>query len=106
DRRVRVHHLLGGDDLELVGIRVEAVALRGGADLLVVLLDQLERPVARIGKRPLRARAGGQRLLRQRPLGTQPAARRRALRQAAWRVARGGRHAATPSALKRSRKTG
>ena len=56
DRRVGVHHLLGGDDLELVRIGVEAEALRGVADDLVVALDQLERPVARARQRRIRPR--------------------------------------------------
>jgi hypothetical protein len=46
-RRIGVHHLLGGDDLELVRVGVEAEALRRLADHRVVLVDQLERPVAR-----------------------------------------------------------
>ena len=51
DGGIRVHHLLGGDDLELVRVSVEAEALRGRADRLVVPLDQLEGPVARVGQR-------------------------------------------------------
>ena len=117
DRRVGVHHLLGGDDLELVRVGVEREALRGGADLLVVLLDQLERPVARVGQGVLGARPGRQRSLRQRALGPQASPRRRRRvacgRRMLGRQRGRGRHAfddachaAAPSALKRSRNTG
>jgi len=42
---VGVHHLLGRDDLELIGVGVQLVALGRGTNDLVVLLDQLERPI-------------------------------------------------------------
>ena len=59
---VGVHHLLGGDDLQLVRVGVQAEALGRVADDLVVLLDQLEGPVARAGqrrRRPLPSAASG-----------------------------------------------
>ena len=105
DRGVGVHHLLGGDDLELVRIGVEREALRDGADLLVVLLDQLEGPVARVGQRRLRPRPGRQRRERDRPLRAEPAGAGQDPR-----VERRRRvmvlHAAASSRLKRSRNTG
>ena len=58
DAGVGVHHLLGGDDLELVGVGVQPEALGRLADDGVVALDQLERPVAGAGQglcRPLRS---------------------------------------------------
>jgi hypothetical protein len=45
DRGVGVHHLLGGDDLELVGVGVEAELPGHAADFLVRLLDQVEGPL-------------------------------------------------------------
>ena len=46
DRSVGIHHLLGGDDLDLIGVGVQAVDLMGNpANLLVVLADQLEGPL-------------------------------------------------------------
>src|SRR5690606_1587494 len=45
DRGVGVHHLLGGDDFDLVGIGVQAVTLGQAGDLPVVGLDQLEGPL-------------------------------------------------------------
>ncbi len=76
DAGVGVHHLLGGDDLELVGVGVEPVALGGGADDLVVALDELEAPVAGPGQRLRRARRRRPRRL-QRQRGATPVARRR-----------------------------
>ena len=46
DRGIGVHHLLGGDDFQLVRIGVQAKALRGLAYRVVVALYQLEGPVA------------------------------------------------------------
>jgi len=62
DRGIGVHHLFSGDDLELVGICVEAEAPSGAADGLVILMEQLEGPVA--WRRQFRRR----RLGRQRPV--------------------------------------
>ena len=46
DRGVGIEHLLGGDDLDLVGIDVEAeLAQRDLAHRVVDLLDQLESPL-------------------------------------------------------------
>lgn len=50
-RGIGVHHLLGRDDLELVGVGVQVVAARHAGDLAVVALDQLEGPVRRAGQR-------------------------------------------------------
>ncbi|ABA50205.1 hypothetical protein BURPS1710b_2028 [Burkholderia pseudomallei 1710b] len=50
-RRIRVHHLLGADQLELDRIDVELVLLRDLRDVGVVLLDQLERPIGRTRQR-------------------------------------------------------
>ena len=47
---VGVHHLLGRNHLELVGIGVEPKALGGGGDGGVVALDELEGPVAWVGQ--------------------------------------------------------
>jgi len=44
-RRIGVDHLLGGDDLDLVGIRVEPVLGRDLGDRGVVALEQLEIPI-------------------------------------------------------------
>ncbi len=88
DRRVGVHHLLGGDDLQLVRVGIQAVALGRGADHRVVLLDQLEAPVARAAqvlRGPLRQ---GQRAVDQ-----------------VLHLRLGG-HAGAPSFLNRSRNTG
>jgi hypothetical protein len=63
DRGIGVHHLLGGDDLELIRIGVQTEALSSRADHVVVALDQLEAPVARIGKRCLRPGTCGKGLL-------------------------------------------
>ncbi|MNF05005.1 hypothetical protein D3C80_2046420 [compost metagenome] len=41
---VGIHHLLGGDHLDLVGIGVQRIALGDAADLAVVLADQVEGP--------------------------------------------------------------
>ena len=96
--RVGVHHLLGGDDLELVRVGIQPVALRGGADDLVVALDQLEGPLARPGQRLGRTRA------RRARLGQRAVA---ALDHRAVLAASRGVHAAfAPSLRKRSRKTG
>ena len=43
-RGVGVHHLLGGDHLDLVRIGIQGIALGDPADFPVVLLDQLEGP--------------------------------------------------------------
>ena len=90
DRGVGVHHLLGGDDLELVRIGVDAEARGRAPDDLVIALDQLEVPVA---------------LARQR-LGRALAGRQRAVAQVLHRDERMALHAAAPSFLNRSRKTG
>ncbi len=44
-RRVGVQHLLGCDDLDLIGIRVETVVAGNARDLRVVALEQIEVPV-------------------------------------------------------------
>ena len=43
---VGVHHLLGGDDLQLVGVGVEPVAVSRLANDVVVALDEFKGPVA------------------------------------------------------------
>ncbi len=45
DRRVGVHHLLGGDHLNLVGVSVQRITFGDPADFPVVGLDQFERPL-------------------------------------------------------------
>ena len=45
DRSVCVHHLLGGDDLELVGIGIEPKLACGAGDGVVIFRDQLEGPL-------------------------------------------------------------
>ena len=44
DGGVGVHHLLGGDHFDLVGVSIERIASRQTTDFVVVGLDQLERP--------------------------------------------------------------
>ena len=83
---IGIHHLLGGDDLELVGIGVQSEAVRRHADHAVVLLDELEGPVAGPGQG-----RGGTLRRWQREVGN----------------LHDGVHAAfAPSFLNRSRKTG
>jgi hypothetical protein len=48
---IGVHHLFGGDDFQLVGIGVQAEALRRIANHVVVLLDDVKRPVTGVGQR-------------------------------------------------------
>ena len=49
-RGVGIHHLLGGDHLDLVGVGVQAVDLMGDtADLPVIFADQLEGPLRPAG---------------------------------------------------------
>ncbi|MNO80347.1 hypothetical protein D3C76_715540 [compost metagenome] len=48
---VGIHHLLGGDHLDLVGIGVQRVAFGDAADLAVVLADQVEGPFRTGGDR-------------------------------------------------------
>nr|GEU28494.1 hypothetical protein [Tanacetum cinerariifolium] len=50
DRRVGVHHLLGRDDLELVGVGVESEVFGHAADFAVDLLDQFEGPFRLLGQ--------------------------------------------------------
>ena len=53
---IGVEHLLGADDLDLVGIGVEAELVDGDlADLGVVFLDELERPLPAARNRVARA---------------------------------------------------
>jgi hypothetical protein len=48
-RGIGIHHLLGGDDLDLVGVDIQPeVVHRNLADDLVVTLDHRERPFGRI----------------------------------------------------------
>ena len=58
DGRVGVHHLLGGDDLDLDGVGVEAEFARHAVDLGVVGLDEFEGPLAR-GREGLPALGSG-----------------------------------------------
>jgi hypothetical protein len=62
--RVGIHHLLGGDDLELVRVGVEPKPRCGGLDRAVVLLDQLKAPVARPRQRLAGALGQRQRLFK------------------------------------------
>ncbi len=50
-RGVGVEHLLRGDDLDLVGVRLEAVLRRDLRDRRVVALEQIEIPVAAVRNR-------------------------------------------------------
>ena len=45
DRGVGIHHLLGGDHLDLVGVGVQGVTFGQAADFPVVGPDQVERPL-------------------------------------------------------------
>ncbi len=49
DGGVGVHHLIRADDLDLVGVGVQAELFGNGANLAVVSPDELERPVAAVG---------------------------------------------------------
>ncbi len=58
--RIRVHHLLGSDDLQLVGVGIQPKPLGRSGDGSVVTINQLERPVARVGQRLRGPCPGGQ----------------------------------------------
>ena len=106
---VGVHHLLGRDHFQLVGIGVQAVALCRGRNRCVIAFDELEGPVAGIGQRlgrprPRRQRRGGHDALG--PFAGQmgfPLRRGMAGRQHG--IVREV-HTDTPSFLNRSRNTG
>jgi hypothetical protein len=59
DRRVGVHHLLGGDQLHLDRVGVEPELAGDPVDLGVVGLDEFEGPFARGGRGFLRFALGG-----------------------------------------------
>src|SRR5690348_16603724 len=53
DRGIGIHHLLGGDDFELMAITIQAKVFGDPPDFLVVILDGLMRPFG-IGRRTQR----------------------------------------------------
>ncbi|MPM70283.1 hypothetical protein SDC9_117238 [bioreactor metagenome] len=110
DAGIRVHHLLGRDHFQLVGIGVQPKPLGRGGDDRVIALDQLKRPVRRIGQWAVRPHACGQQIGRHgaalRAIGCK---RRLALPMrvaARQRRVLGEIHTETPSFLNRSRNTG
>ena len=106
---IGVHHLLGSDDLQLVGVGVQPEALGRGGNGAVVALDQLKRPVTGVGQRLHGALPWGQRRLRHHAVaalahgGSLPGVVAQAALQ---HGVLGHVHTCTPSFLKRSRKTG
>ncbi|MOA10889.1 hypothetical protein D3C78_1307960 [compost metagenome] len=107
--RVGVHHLLGRDHFQLIGVGVQAEARGRGGNGRVVALYQLERPVAGVWQRVCRALARGQGHGGHATLGALPRDTGlpgiSALARRQYRVLREV-HTETPSFLKRSRNTG
>ena len=109
NRSVGVHHLFGGDYFQLVGVSVQPKALGGLTYHLVVAVDQLKRPIARVGQRCGGALRGWERFA-QKPAGSAVARGGNTLQVFSsaplqnWAHVDG--HGVTPSFLKRSRNTG
>ena len=105
NRGIGIHHLFGGDDFQLVGEGIETKALGRLTDHVVILVEQVESPVAWRGQGFGRARSQRLHLSERRP-------------HSAATIFRPGRaeadfpavfyvcHGPAPSFLNKSRKTG
>lgn len=106
---IGIHHLLGRDDLELIRIGIQTVALSRGRNRRVILFNQLESPVAGVGQGRRRSLGRHQRRLRHIAKARLPLGMRISGLSAGAEIQHGIEievHIDTPSFLKRSRNTG